>query len=127
MSSSVTLKNVAPQFVVPDVVRTAQYYRDQLGFTVLSYFGEPAVYAMVARDNVEIHFGKADDGNVQLNESLRRGSGNDAYIWVSDVQALYDELSTRDVEIIEGPVKRIYESTEVLIRDCDGHQLVFAD
>jgi uncharacterized glyoxalase superfamily protein PhnB len=83
---------------------------------------------MVARDNVEIHFGKADPGTqVQVNETLRNGVGNDLYIWVSDVNAVFEELQASGVEIIEGPVKRIYESTEVVIRDCNGFQLVFAD
>jgi catechol 2,3-dioxygenase-like lactoylglutathione lyase family enzyme len=127
MSTRAQLKNIAPQFVVPDVVRTAEYYRDQLGFTILGYFADPPVYAMVERDTVEIHFGKADDGGVQVNQTLRRGLGNDAYIWVTDVHSMFEELSEKDVEILEGPVKRIYESTEVVIRDCDGHQLVFAD
>lgn len=121
------LKSIAPQFVVPDVVRTAEYYRDQLGFKILGYFAEPPVYAMVARDGVEIHFGKADGNGVKVNESVRKGLGNDAYIWVSDIDALFDELSGKKVEIIEGPVKRIYESTEVVIRDCNGFQLVFAN
>jgi catechol 2,3-dioxygenase-like lactoylglutathione lyase family enzyme len=127
MESQVKLKAIAPQFVVPDVVKTAEYYRDQLGFKILGYFADPPVYAMVARDGVEIHFGRADSEGVQVNESIRKGSGNDAYIWVTDINALFEELSGRDVKILEGPVKRIYESTEVVIRDCDGHQLVFAD
>ena len=126
METKAQLKSIVPQFVVPDVVRTAEFYRDQLGFKILGYFAEPPVYSMVARDNVEIHFGKADDRTVQLNESLRPGQGNDAYIWVTDVHAIFEELSNKDIEILEGPVKRIYESTEVVIRDCDGHQLVFA-
>ncbi len=48
------------------------------------------------------------------------------YIWVSDINALSEELSGKDVEILEGPVQRIYESTEVVVRDCNGFQLVFA-
>ena len=120
------LKSIAPQFVVPDVVKTAEFYRDELGFTILGYFADPPVFAMVARDGVEIHFGKADGDHVQVNESVRRGLGTDAYIWVTDINALFQELSARNVEILEGPVKRIYECTEVVIRDCNGFQLVFA-
>ena len=121
------LKSIAPQFVVPDVVKTAEFYRDELGFTILGYFADPPVFAMVARDGVEIHFGKADGDHVLVNESVRRGLGTDAYIWVTDINALFEELSARDVDVLEGPVKRTYECTEVVIRDCDGHQLVFAD
>ena len=120
------LKSIAPQFVVTDVVGTAEYYRDQLGFTILGYFADPPVFAMVARDGVEIHFGKADEGRTQVNESVRKGLGTDAYIWVSDIDAVFEELSAKDVNVLEGPVKRIYKCTEVVIKDCNGFQLVFA-
>lgn len=123
----VKFKRLSPQIVVPDVVRTAEYYRDELGFTILGYFADPPVYAMVERDDVEIHFGKADEGaTVQVNETLRKGLGNDLYIWVSDINAMFEELSAKNVEIVEGPVKRIYESVEVVVKDCNGFQLVFA-
>ena len=127
MNSSLRLKKVAPQFVVPDVVKTAEFYRDELGFKILGYFLEPPVYAMVCRDDVEILFGKADGDLIQVNESVRNGLGSDVYIWVSDINALFEELSSRNVDIMEGPVKRIYGSTEVVIRDCNGFQLVFGD
>ncbi|HVF30403.1 MAG TPA: VOC family protein [Pyrinomonadaceae bacterium] len=127
MAGELKLKSIAPQFVVTDVVRTAEYYRDQLGFKILGYFADPPVYAMVGRDNVEIHFGKGDPDKMLPNERLRKGLGNDVYIWVTDIQAMFEELLTKDVEIVEGPVKRIYESTEVVVRDCNGYQLVFAD
>lgn len=124
--SQVRFKSVAPQFVVPDVVKTAEFYRDQLGFTILGYFSDPPVFAMVARDGVEMHFGKADTDRLQLNEAVRRGLGTDVYIWVSDINALFEELSAKNVEIVEGPVKRIYDCTEVVVKDCNGFQLVFA-
>ena len=127
MNTALKLKKIAPQFVVTDVVKTAEYYRDQLGFTILGYFKDPPVYAMVARDDVEIHFGKADSEKIQINENVRRGLGTDAYIWVSDINGLFEELSAKDVEIIEGPVKQIYGSTEVVIKDINGFQLVFGD
>src|SRR5262245_20561731 len=101
------LKSIAPQFVVPDVVKTAEYYRDELGFTIFGYFADPPVFAMVGRDGVELHFGKADSDTIQVNESVRRGLGTDVYIWVNDIDALYEELLARNVEILEGPTKRI--------------------
>jgi len=119
------LKSLAPQLVVADVIATAEYYRDVLGFTILGYWAEPPVYAMVARDDVEIHFGKAEANGVS-NSVVRSGSF-DLYIWVSDVNAIFEELTASGAYIIEGPVKRIYESTEVVVKDCNGFHLVFAD
>lgn len=122
------LTKAAPTFVVHDVVLTAEYYRDILGFTILGYFLDPPVFAMVARDGVEMHFGKADAGaTLRMNETMRKGLGNDVYIFVDDVNALYEELRARNVEIIEGPVKRVYDCVEITIRDCNGFQLVFGE
>jgi uncharacterized glyoxalase superfamily protein PhnB len=119
------LKSIAPQLVVPDVVAAAEYYRDVFGFKILGYFAEPPVYSMVARDGVEIHFGKAPAAGTS-NSSVRSGSF-DVYIWVTDVDAIFEELMAGGADILEGPVKRIYESTEVVVRDCNGFVLTFAD
>jgi catechol 2,3-dioxygenase-like lactoylglutathione lyase family enzyme len=125
MTEPAKLTQIAPQFVVPDVVETAEYYRDFLGFKILGYFSDPPVYAMVARDGVEIHFGRADGDQIIINEMVRKGLGTDAYIFVSDVQKLYEEFVTRGVNITEGPIKRIYNCIEITIEDCNGFQLVF--
>lgn len=57
--SAARLKSISPQFVVPDVIAAAEYYRDVLGFQILGYFYEPPVYSIVRRDTVEIHLGKS--------------------------------------------------------------------
>lgn len=123
MSEGARLLQLIPQFVVPDVVKTAEYYRDILGFEILGYFLD----AMVRRDETEIHFGRSDNGEVFSNESLRKGLGADAYIVVSDLDGLYKELAKKGANIIQEPVKRVYGSIEFEILDCDGHKVVFAD
>ena len=127
MKTRSKLTGIAPQFVVPDVVGTAEFYREKLGFELLGYFADPPVYAMVRRDNAEVHFGKADSERIQINETVRKGLGTDAYIFVSDVNALYEEFVERGVQIVEGPIKRIYNCTEITIKDCNGFQLVFGE
>src|SRR5262245_35552018 len=112
MAQRAELKAIIPQFVVPDVVRTAEYYRDTLGFEILSYFLDPPVYAMCRRGQIEIHFGKADEGETFTNESLRKGLGSDAYIIASDIHGLFEELKTAGANIIVPITKRIYGSTE---------------
>jgi hypothetical protein len=118
---------LAPQLVVPDVVATAEYYRDRLGFEILGYFSEPPVYAMVRRGAAEIHFGKSDSVDTHFNESVRSGLGTDVYIFVEGIQALHAELVENGVEIVEGPIKRIYDCVEITVKDCNGFQLVFGE
>jgi catechol 2,3-dioxygenase-like lactoylglutathione lyase family enzyme len=121
------LTMVSPQFIVPDVVAAAEYYRDVLGFRILSYFLDPPVFAIVARDAVEIHFGKADHGAPPSPNVLRRrGLGLDAYIWVNDLDRLHAELQGRDAKIIEAPVVRVYQCYEMVVEDNFGFRLCFA-
>ena len=122
----VQFRKIATQFVVEDVVGTAEYYQNVLGFELLGYFADPPVYAMLARGAVEMHFGEADERPQDVSSTQFRRVGFDAYIWVDDIGKLFEELSARNVEIVEGPVKRIYDCVEVTIKDCNGFQLVFA-
>jgi hypothetical protein len=127
MSEKAKLTQVAPSFVVEDVVKTAEYYRDELGFEILGYFWEdPPVFAMVGRDGAKFHFGKIDEGQtVKVNTDVRDGIGHDAYVFVNDIQALFEEYSRKNVDIVEGPIQRVYGRIELIIRDCNGFQLVF--
>ncbi len=121
----VEFKSIAPQFVVPDVRRTAEWYRDNLGFEILGYFfDEPPVYCIVRRENVELHFGRGDSDVAHSNAQIREGS-MEAYVFVDDIQELYEEFSANGVDMPYPPTRRIYDRTEIEVTDCDGHKLVF--
>jgi catechol 2,3-dioxygenase-like lactoylglutathione lyase family enzyme len=125
--SAVRLQMVNPQFIVPDVVAAAEFYQDKLGFKILGYFLDPPVFAMVARDDVEIHFGKSENGVPPSPNHLRRpGLGLDAYIWVNDLDTLHAELKSRDVKIIDVPTMRVYNCYEMVIEDNFGFRLAFS-
>jgi hypothetical protein len=85
------------------------------------------VFAIVRRGGVEIHIGKSKDGQTVTNESVRPGLGTEAYIFVSDIIALVDELKAKAANIIAGPIEQPYGRTEIEVLDCDGHKLVFGE
>jgi len=121
------LLKVSPELIVPDVVKSAEYYRDTLGFKVLGYFLDPPVYAMVERDSVVIHLGKvAAERQAAPNHTRRPGLGLDAYIWVSDLDALHAEFKGRGAKVVDGPVTRVYGCYEMVIEDNCGFRLAFA-
>jgi hypothetical protein len=119
-------KAICPHFVVPDVVASAEYYRDVLGFKILGYWLDPPVFAIVARDDIEIQFGKSDSANVPSPSIARRQSALDAYIWVNDLDALYAELQSRSAKILEPPAMRVYKCYELLVEDNFGFRLCFS-
>ncbi|MGA2098039.1 MAG: glyoxalase superfamily protein [Candidatus Acidiferrum sp.] len=122
----VRFKMVNPVFVVSDVAVAAEYYRDVLGFKILGYFLDPPVFAMVARDEVEIHFAKTDDGAVPSPNVARRRIAVDAYIWVNDLDSLHAELKSRGATIVEPPTLRVYKCYEMVVADHFGFRLAFS-
>jgi hypothetical protein len=45
---------IAPYFIVDDVVATANYYRDKLGFDYERFWGDPPNFCMVNRSGITI-------------------------------------------------------------------------
>ena len=123
---AVQLTMISPEFAVPDVRAAAEYYRDIFGFKTLGYFLDPPVYAMVGRDNVEIHFGKVDEDAKPSPNVMRRKIGLDAYIWVNDLDTLHAELKERGAKIIDAPTMRVYKCYEMVVEDNFGFRLAFS-
>jgi hypothetical protein len=121
---SIRFDGIAPQFTVPDVVGTAEYYRDVLGFQIAGYWGTPPVFAIVLRDNVEFFFNRANTSEVRTG---RAEGAYDAYLRITGIETLAEELRNSGADILEGPVQRIYGQRELVIRDCNGLILAFGE
>ena len=122
-----------PQFAVPDLVRTAEYYRDVLGFQIAGYWDgktvslapdTPPVFAIVWRDQVQVFFNRADQPDVCTRPAE---DAPNAYLRVIGIDALAEELRTRDAEIIDGPEDRTYGQRELVVKDCNGLILCFGE
>lgn len=102
----------APVLHVPDVVGTAEFYRDVLGFTW--DFGDEA-YAVVWRDNSAVHFVKDDT----------RPRGIHLFQWVKDVDAYYKEIVGRGAVVAREPANQPYGLREFGVSDINGVGIVF--
>ncbi|MGI9380237.1 MAG: hypothetical protein ACR2OW_11350 [Methyloligellaceae bacterium] len=51
----------APILLVADVVASANYYRDKLGFSYERFWGEPQSFCIVSRDGCSIMLKQVDD------------------------------------------------------------------
>ena len=113
-----TLSSAATLFVVQDVTRSVEHYRDALGFHTEFTYGEPTFYAGVERDGVVIH--------LQAGDHTRRLPGHGAVnIFVTDVDALYQELKSRGAIILSEPKDYPYGMRDFDVNDLDGNQLCF--
>lgn len=117
------IRQIAPQFFTTDLAATLTYYRDMLGFDCAGSWGDPPVYAIVARDEHRIHFRlappPAPNPDKYADELL------DAYLFIEDADALYAEYAARAVEFTRTLGDTPWHSREFVLKDCDGRLLAF--
>jgi catechol 2,3-dioxygenase-like lactoylglutathione lyase family enzyme len=120
------MNSIAPTFLVADVVRAAEYYRDKLGFELAEYFGDPPEFTIVRRG----------EARVALRRSERESGGSnrrylhdaiDAYVWADGVEDLHREFVEKGAEVILAPTTRVYGLREIEVRDLDGYVLSFGE
>lgn len=122
-----SLLGIAPYFLVRDVVKAAEYYRDALGFTVRRYFGDPPSFCMPQRDGVVVMLSQsADPSIIRPNATARADDSWDAYVWVEDADALFAEVAARGARIAY-PVclQEEYGNREFAVFDLDGYRIAF--
>lgn len=118
---------VAPCFIVDDVVTSADYYRDRLGFRYERLWGDPPNFCMVHRGGVVIMLSQLDQrGVMRPNRTVDpEGGAWDAYIWVDDADSLLKEFRDNGVTIARGICTQGYGCRDFEIDDCNGYRLCF--
>jgi uncharacterized glyoxalase superfamily protein PhnB len=116
--STVSLCGAATVFVVQDVLRSVEHYRDVLGFRTEFTYGQPTFYAGVERGAVVIHLQAA-------SETKRQPGQGAVNIFVTDVDALYQELKSRGATTLNEPKDYAYGMRDFDINDLDGNHLCF--
>ena len=119
--------SIAPYFIVDDVVATAAYYRDRLGFHYDRLWGDPPAFCMVGRSGITIMLAQlATSGVMRPNRAVDpERSAWDAYVWIEDADALYAELRAKGVTIAREIGDRPYGCRDFDVEDCNGYRLCF--
>ena len=118
--------SIAPYFIVADVVATANFYRDKLGFAYERVWGDPPRFCMVHRAGVTIMLSQIEGAPVRPNRLADPGGDAwDAYVWVEDAEALYAELRGKGVTIARPICDQPYGNRDFDVEDCNGYRLCF--
>lgn len=119
--------SIAPYFLVADVVGSANYYRDKLGFRYDRFWGEPPCFCMVYRNGVTVMLSQCPlPGIVRPNHVAEAESDAwDAYVWVDDADALFAEFSAKGVTIARAICDQPYGCRDFDIEDCNGYRICF--
>ena|SRR5436305_2151695 len=118
---------IAPYFIVDDVIVTANFYRDKLGFRYEHFWGEPPAFCMVTRSGIIVMLSQfRESGLMRPNgKAVPDGDAWDAYVWVDDADALQAEFKAKGVKIARPICDQPYGNRDFDIEDCNGYRLCF--
>lgn len=105
-----------PILPVRSAADTAEFYVEKLGFELEILWKKPP-YGVVARGGTIIEFGEG--------RKKYAGSGV-CSIFVSDVDAVYREFSSKDIEFVGKLGDRNYGSRDFRIKDNNGNILILS-
>ena len=121
----VQIVRLAPQHWVADVIETAEFYRDVLGFSFTSFFGDPPGFVILDRDGARVMFRSGRGHAPSPSNWAKPGDLTDVYLYVDDVEALAAELRAKGADIVREPARQEYGISEMHVRDCNGLMLCF--
>ena len=114
--------SLEPRLHIADFAKSVAFYRDRLGFEVLSTFPEDTPsFALLSRDGVGLQIGGIDTAKRPANPPTVT-----LYFDVSDARALYETLKD-SVTIEWGPEVFFYHRREFALRDPDGHLIIMSE
>jgi len=104
---------------VPELERSAVFYRDALGFAVRE-IGDPG-WRLFVRDGCRIMAGECPDA---LPAAQLGDHSYFAYLVVDDVDAEHARAAAHGAEILKPPRDEPWGMREVALRTVDGHRLM---
>ena len=124
------LKSLTPNLIVSNVERSIAFYRDVLGFTLVTTVPDasPFVFAIVQCGPVQIFLNAPEPAIAEYPAFKDRPIGGTLtlFIDVQNIKASHDELKGK-VKIVMPLEHKWYGVTEFAFEDPDGYLITFAE
>lgn len=120
------LTGVAPILLVKDIVASANYFRDCVGFEY-ELFNDPPSFGILTRDGIRLMLAKAPEESINVPHWKIVNQMWNAYFWVEDVDGLYAELQKSGAKIDYELHNKPYGVREFGIQDLDDHDIAFGE
>lgn len=119
-----SITEIRPMLAVRDLPGTVRFYVEKLGFECTSLFGNPPVWAELARDGLSMMFNAPPPEDVKRDVPRRSKDYQIFYMNSDDVVALRAEFASRGVAVSDLRVT-VYGMKEFEVRDPDDYWLWF--
>ena len=116
------LQGVAPILLVKNVVASAEYFRDCVGFS-FELYNDPPTFAICERDGNRLML--AQSSEVPPPHWRVVDKMWNVYFWVDNADELYQELISNGANIDYSIYNTPYGIREFGIQDLDDHDIAF--
>ncbi len=101
-----------------DVPGSIDFYQSKLGFECTFSWENPPTYAVLKRGETSIHLAEREKSVIT--------DGPVIYIFCNDIEGLYEEFCSRQIDILE-PLSDLadYGMREIVIKDNNGYKMIF--
>jgi hypothetical protein len=117
----------APILFAGDLTATIAYWVDKVGFQAQGVWGEPPDFAILVRDSAHLMVSQAPAGHPIVPYWRIKDKLWNAYFWVDDARALFEELTGRGAAIDYDLCEQPYGVLEFGIQDLDDHDIAFGE
>lgn len=111
-------------FPTPNIIKTANFYEQKLGFKAVRYLESTEPHICLYRDSTEIILTKTNGQKVIPNRDLY-GYGYDAYFITVNQEELQEEFNNANIKIVRPLDHTDYNNKEFVIEDIDGRWIGF--
>ncbi|MCT1904975.1 VOC family protein [Oceanobacillus sojae] len=111
-------------FPTKDIIKTANYYEQKMGFKAIPYLNANEPHICLYRDTTEIILIKTNGQKVIPNRDLY-GYGYDAYFITKNQEELQEEMIRSGVKIVRSLNNTDYNNKEFVVEDIDGRWIAF--
>ncbi len=117
----------APILLVKDVEKSANYYRDKVGFKYDRFWGDPPGFCILGRDGFHLMLSRVeDDRHIIPHYKVVHNMWN-VYFWVDDAKKFYDNMVVSRAKIDYHLEEKDYGCLEFGIQDLDGYDIAFGE
>ena len=121
MNRQPIIKGTRHVLAVKDLFKSAEYYKNQLGFTSLWTDGG---WHFLSRDKFIVMQGECPDDRSAF-ETMNHSYF--AYIDVENIDDLYLEYRTKDVDVLSEIENKPWGQREFSVQTIDGHRIMFGE
>jgi catechol 2,3-dioxygenase-like lactoylglutathione lyase family enzyme len=113
-----------PVISTSDLPATVAWFEKTLGFKHEWSWGDPPVYAGVTAGSAMLYISHDPELAAAIRE---RGLTPDVFLWVTNIDRVYDQHRAKGAEIVEELVQRPWGVRQYVIQDPNGYRLKIAE